>query len=161
MHGELTEVDGRYHRCTESSRIDPWMLVKLMQPLPALQEKLPTFPSPHDPSQLSRASDPYQPSRRASQPLPVPVWDSRLLPPLFGEFSPPPAIRMGLPTSPNSPGKPPDTARPSRRDFGPFPAIWDDLQTPPSPIGGPPNFPGTPDLSDLPGGTPDPFQPSG
>ena len=78
---------------------------------------------------------------------------------------------MGLPTypdptgrPPDPPGRPPDTARPSRRNSGPFPALWDDLQTPPGPIGGPPNPPsppgGTLDLPGLPGGTPNPFQPS-
>ena len=71
------------------------------QPLPALWEKLSTFPGPRNPSQLSRRAtsvpprephNPFEPSRRDSRPLPA--------------LPTPPGSLKGLPTPPVPPGRP-------------------------------------------------------
>ena len=99
-------------------------------PLPALREGYFTSPGPPNQSQLfGWAFRPLPTLWKGLATTPGPCQGLPTPPSPFARASKTPAIRMKLPTPPDYPGGPSNTARPSGRASRPLPVLWVGLQT--------------------------------
>ena len=135
-HAEVPPDLSRSSRQTSRTLLD---LCQDHTTLPALQVGLPTPPRPlgGTPSPPVGPPVPFRTSGWAGQPVPD-LQEG--LPDLWVVLPTAYRHRVGLPTCPGLPDRPPDSSQPCRRTFQPLLVIQEGFLTPPGPPGGPPNI---------------------